>query len=101
MLRQAGCDVVGEADSEFAAARWLTQHRGHWDLAVIDLGLDMGSGWNSVLRFVQDGSGDVVVYTAYVSPSVRETGRLLGARATISKSFPDELRELVRAIILR
>lgn len=99
LLGAQGWKIVGEADSEFAAASWLLRNRGGWDLAVVDVGLDQGSGMNSVTRFVNDGSGAVVIYTTYVSETVRETGRLLGARATVSKRAPDELERVARALI--
>ena len=99
LLGSQGWNVVGEAGSEFAAASWLLVNRGGWELAVMDVGLQHGSGMNSVTRFVKDGSGAVVIYTTYVSEAVRETGRLLGARATISKRNPDELEKIARALM--
>jgi DNA-binding NarL/FixJ family response regulator len=100
MLAGEGYDIVGKADSEFAAAAWLTRHPGAWDLAVIDFALQHGSGMNTVVRFVSAGGpGTVVIYTTYVSDSVRETGRLLGASATISKRDPEELQRFVRALV--
>lgn len=99
LLGAQGWKVVGEVDSEFAAASWLLRNRRRWDLAVLDVGLEHGSGMNSVTRFVNDGSGAVMIYTTYVSEAVRETGRLLGARATVSKRDPDELERVERALI--
>ena len=99
LLGAQGWKVVGEADSEFAAAFWLLRNRGAWDLALLDVGLGQGSGMNSVTRFVNDRSGAVVIYTTYVSEAVRETGRLLGARATVSKRDPDELEGVALALI--
>ena len=99
LLGAQGWNVVGEADPEFAAACWLLHNPGCWELAVVDVGLNQGSGMNSVTRFVKDGSGAVVIYTTYVSEAFRETGRLLGARATVSKRDPDELERVARALI--
>lgn len=99
LLGSQGWEIVGEAGSEFAAASWLLRHREGWDLAVVDVGLEHGSGMSSVTRFVKAGAGAVVIYTTYVSEAVRETGRLLGARATISKRDPDELERVARALI--
>lgn len=99
LLGAQGWKVVGEVDSEFAAASWLLRNRRRWDLAVLDVGLEHGSGMNSVTRFVNDGSGAVMIYTTYVSEAVRETGRLLGARATVSERDPDELERVARALI--
>jgi DNA-binding NarL/FixJ family response regulator len=102
LLREAGCEIVAMCDSEFAAAAWLKCNPGSWELGVIDvdLALEQGSGMNAALRFVNaPGQGSVVIYTTYVSESVRETGRLLGASATISKRDPEELHRFVRALI--
>jgi hypothetical protein len=39
--------IVGGAGTEAEAKLWLEDHRGGWDVAVIDLVLDRARGWAS------------------------------------------------------
>jgi two-component system OmpR family response regulator len=39
-------NVVGIAETSDDALAWLALHEGHWDLAVLDLYLKKGTGFN-------------------------------------------------------
>ena len=69
-----GLVVVGAASTEAEAKLWLEEHRGEWDVAVIDLVLDQGGG------------GKVVVFSSYATPGVRTHCLELGADAVFDKS---------------
>ncbi|HVE52474.1 MAG TPA: response regulator [Ramlibacter sp.] len=72
--------VVGTACTEGEALLWLEEHGESWDLAVIDLVLDDGSG-SSVVRRARDMNygGLVAVLSSCVTDSLREHVFSLGA----------------------
>lgn len=81
-----GLRVVGSAGTEAEANLWLADHPEGWDLAVVDLVLDQGSGIG-VIRRARELSerGKVVVFSSYISPGIREHCLRIGADATFEK----------------
>jgi DNA-binding NarL/FixJ family response regulator len=82
-----GLQVVGAASTEAEAKLWLDEHRNEWDVAVIDLVLDQGSGMEVIRRARSEPTaGKVVVFSSYASPGVRQHCLDLGADAVFDKS---------------
>jgi two-component system, OmpR family, response regulator len=81
-----GVEVVGGAGTEAEANLWLLEHRGGWDIAIIDLVLEQGSGM-SVIRRARElhPPGKVAVFSAYASPAVCQHCLGLGADEVFSK----------------
>ena len=79
--------VVGHAATESEAKLWLALHDGHWQLAVVDMFLQEGSGLG-VLEGCRDreASQKVVVLTNYATPDIRQRSLALGADAVFDKS---------------
>ena len=82
-----GLEVVGAASTEAEAKLWLDDHPAGWDVAVIDLVLDQGSGMEVIRRCkAEEGAGRVVVFSSYATPGVRQHCLDLGADAVFDKS---------------
>ena len=82
-----GLQVVGSASTEAEARLWLDDHRGEWDVVVVDLVLDQGSGMEVIRSCrAQPGGGKVVVFSSYATPGVRQHCLDLGADAVFDKS---------------
>lgn len=79
--------IVGFAETESEAARWLRTHADEWHLAVVDLFLKEGSGLG-VLASCRDRDARqrVVVLTNYATADIRERCLKLGANAVFDKS---------------
>jgi DNA-binding NarL/FixJ family response regulator len=82
-----GLKIVGASSTEAEAKLWLEDHRGEWDVAVVDLVLDQGAGMEVIRRCKADpGGGRVVVFSSYATPGVRQHCLDLGADAVFDKS---------------
>ena len=82
-----GFAVVAGVSTEAEAKLWLGEQSGGWDLAVIDLVLDQGSGKNVIRRCKEDPqAGQVVVFSSYATPGVRQHCLVLGADAVFDMS---------------
>jgi DNA-binding NarL/FixJ family response regulator len=82
-----GLQVVGASSTEAEAKLWLDDHPNGWDVAVIDLVLDQGSGMEVIRHCRADpAAGKVVVFSSYASPGVRQHCLALGADAVFDKS---------------
>ena len=82
-----GLSIAGHATTEAEAKLWLDDHRGEWDVAVIDLVLEQGSGMEVVRRCKEEPEGGkVVVFSGYATPGVRQHCLDLGADAVFEKS---------------
>jgi DNA-binding NarL/FixJ family response regulator len=82
-----GLEIVGASSTEAEAKLWLDDHRGEWDVAVVDLVLDQGSGMEVIRRCkLEPGGGKVIVFSSYASPGVRQHCVELGADAVFDKS---------------
>ena len=82
LLAAENFEVVAMAATEQQAVEWLQQNEGGWDIVIVDLLLAEGSGF-SVLRRCAAGpqTGQVVVFSGFVSDTVRERCLALGAPA--------------------
>ena len=85
--------VVGFAETEKEANRWLSAHNGDWHLAIVDLFLKEGSGLG-VLKGCQSRNPyqKVVVLTNYATNDIRRRCAELGSDAVFDKS--NELDQL-------
>ena len=83
-----GAQVVHVAPSAGAAGDWLAANRDGWDLAVIDLFLSHGHGFE-VLRHCRDRQPHqrAVVLSNYTRDPVREHARRAGADAVFDKAY--------------
>ena len=96
LLEHEGFTVVGTATTEYEAIDWLLQHEGNWELAIIDLLLRDGSGFNVLRHFTRSRHpGKVLVYSGYVTDVVRTQRVKLGATAVISKTDVKQLQQLL------
>ncbi len=81
-----GFALIGTARTEAEACLWLDENAQGWDLAVIDLMLDQGTGIGVIARCRQRDHGKVVVLSSYASPAIRRHCLALGADAVFEKS---------------
>jgi DNA-binding NarL/FixJ family response regulator len=82
-------EVVAALASEAEARLWLAEHAGSWDLAVVDLVLDSGSGMGVIpvaRRLADQHGGQIVVFSDYASAGIQRHCRKLGADAVFSKT---------------
>jgi DNA-binding NarL/FixJ family response regulator len=78
--------IVGRASTEAEALNWLDGHRGGWDLAIIDLVLEQGSGISVIARArLREARAKIAVLSGFVSPGIREHCLKLGADAAFQK----------------
>jgi two-component system OmpR family response regulator len=79
--------VVGNSATEDEGLQWLEQNPQDWDLVVVDLFLQRGSGIRLVQR-VRRGSASqkIIVFSNYVNASVRKRCAQLGVDAVFDKS---------------
>ncbi|HWI82868.1 response regulator [Ramlibacter sp.] len=96
----ASIKPLGWAETEGQATDWLGQHRGGWDLAIVDLFLKQGSGLG-VLEACRgrDAGQRVVVLSNYATTDMRKRCMQLGADAVFDKS--NEIDALVEYCILQ
>lgn len=86
-----GFHVVATAASEMDATDWLLHHAGSWDVAILDLMIDGGSGFNLITRARQGSdAAKAVVFSAYATPAIAQRCVQLGATAAFEKSQPDQ-----------
>jgi DNA-binding NarL/FixJ family response regulator len=79
--------VAGSAGTEAEANLWLKENAGNWDLAIIDLVLEEGTGLGLLPRTRDRAPGSrVVVFSDFVSPGTRNHCVALGADAVFHKS---------------
>ena len=92
--------VVGMAATEAEAKLWLAENPGAWDLAVVDLVLDQGSGIAVVPRAsqVRPDDGRIVVFSDYASGGIRAHCEKLGANAVFLKSEAREFMDYCAAL---
>lgn len=80
-------EVVGTAEDESTAVRWLTQPSNDFDLVIVDIFLKVGSGLG-VLRAASSlpQSHKTVVLSNYATPDIRRRCLELGADRVFDKS---------------
>lgn len=97
-----GFRVIGCASTEAEANLWLDENSGGWDLAVIDLMLEQGSGMGVLARCnAQPDKGKLVVFSGYASPAIRDHCMQLGADAVFDKANMDALMGFCRDLLER
>jgi DNA-binding NarL/FixJ family response regulator len=80
--------VVHTTATEAEAKLWLSENPGAWDLAVLDLVLDQGTGM-AVIAGARAAAGQdarVIVFSDYASDGIRRHCEKLGAHAVFLKS---------------
>jgi CheY-like chemotaxis protein len=92
--------VVATAASEPQARDWLQAHPADWDLAIVDLVLEQGSGLGVLRQARQRGTQQkVVVLSAYATPGMRQHCLRLGADATFDKGELAQLGDWLLALV--
>lgn len=89
-------DLVAASATEAEAKLWLDEHPGGWDLAIVDLVLEQGTGMAVIPRAraaADDHGGKVVVFSDYASDGIHAHCRKLGADAVFLKSQVQELMD--------
>jgi two-component system OmpR family response regulator len=78
---------LGWAEGEKEACAWFEDHRGEWDLAIVDLFLKQGSGIG-VLESCQQRTRNqrLIVLSNYATEDMRKRCAQLGADAVFDKS---------------
>ncbi|MDN4591636.1 hypothetical protein DBA29_24440 [Xenophilus aerolatus] len=80
-------NAVGFAETENDARRWLRDHAGDWQLAIVDLFLKQGSGLGVLQACSARGPQQkVVVLSNYATPDIRKRCAQLGVDAVFDKS---------------
>lgn len=81
-----GVQLVATASTEGEAKLWLEDHPGGWDVAVIDLVLEQGSGLGVIVPCkAHHPRGHVAVFSSYVTPVIRQHCLKLGADAVFGR----------------
>ena len=93
--------VVAEAATEAEARLWIEEHPGRWDLAVVDLVLEQGTGMGIIAKAKEHaGTQRVVVFSDYATPGIRRHCLQLGADAVFQKSRQlEEFKDYCRALL--
>jgi two-component system OmpR family response regulator len=79
--------VVASAATEAEARLWLAEHPSGWDLAIVDLILEEGSGMGVISKCKSSPRpGKIVVFSSYATPGVRQHCLRLGADAVFDKT---------------
>jgi len=82
-----GLQEIGAASTEGQAKFWLVANQADWDIAIVDLVLDEGSGFGVIQAAKQTHpAGRVVVFSNFVTPTVSAHCISLGADAVFAKS---------------
>jgi DNA-binding NarL/FixJ family response regulator len=78
--------LVGAVSTEAEANLWLEENDGKWDLAVVDLILEQGTGLGVVAKARNRAAGSkVVVFSDYATEGIRKHCIKLGADAAFRK----------------
>ena len=82
-----GVKIVGTAVTEAEASLWLQENVGGWDMAIVDLVLEQGSG-TGVIRRARESAphATIAVFSSYATPVMRDHCMKLGASAVFDKS---------------
>jgi DNA-binding NarL/FixJ family response regulator len=78
--------LMNAASTEAEANLWLEENRGNWDLAVVDLILEQGTGLGVIAKARQSADGaKIVVFSDYATEGIRKHCIRLGADAAFQK----------------
>jgi two-component system OmpR family response regulator len=79
--------VVGNSATEDEGLQWLEQNAQLWDMVIVDLFLQRGSGIRLVQRIHRRSTSQkIIVFSNYVNASVRKRCAQLGVDAVFDKS---------------
>lgn len=79
--------VVGNSATEDEGLQWLEQNAQLWDMVIVDLFLQRGSGIRLAQRIHRRSSSQkIIVFSNYVNASVRKRCAQLGVDAVFDKS---------------
>lgn len=93
-----GVQMLGSATNEAEANYWLQENVGTWDVAILDLVLDQGSGLGIVGKIGPlRGRGQLVVFSGFASSGVRDHCLRLGADAVFDKAHTAEFLQWLYA----
>ena len=104
VLMREACEALGDvevlacATTEGEAKFWIQEHPAGWDVAVVDLMLESGSGIAVLPRCRElNPAGKVCVFSSYITPVLRDHCLRLGADAVFDKGqsaqFIDWMRQ--------
>lgn len=80
-------EIVARRATEAEANLWLDEHPGGWDVVLVDLILEQGTGMGVIPRAVQAApKAPVIVLSDYASPGIRQHCLRLGADAVFQKA---------------
>ena len=88
--------LVRTIGTEAEARLWLLEHPASWDLAIVDLVLDQGSGMGVIPKAreaAERHGGRVIVFSDYASEGIRDHCVKLGADAVFLKSQTREFMD--------
>lgn len=81
-----GLALAGKATGERKAKEWLELHGSDWDIAILDLMLLDGSGFEMIRQCrAAHAAADIVVFSAMAYEPVAQRCRALGADVVIAK----------------
>ena len=99
LLADEGYEVLASAGTEQQAIAWLQQNEGSWHLVTLDLLLAEGSGFTVLQRCAASPhTGRVVVFSGFVTDTVRARCLARGADAVFRKTQLTELRQYLREV---
>lgn len=80
-------ELVKAVSTEAEANLWLEENEGAWDLAVIDLILEQGTGLGVIAKAARNrtAGSKVVVFSDYATEGIRKHCIKLGADASFQK----------------
>jgi DNA-binding response OmpR family regulator len=78
-------DVVGLATTEAEANLWLDQNHGAWQLLIVDLVLDQGTGLGVIAKARANSTGRILVFSSFATPGIEAYCMRLGADAVFDK----------------
>lgn len=95
----ADAQVCGVVSSESAAIEWAAEHEGEWDLAIVDLTLEQGDGFNIVRQLTRrPDCGTVIVFSGFVTDVIRRYCLSLGAHAVFHKTESAQLARFIEDV---
>lgn len=91
-----GYRVVATVATEMDAQDWLQRHEGAWNVAILDLVLQEGSGFNVLRRSrVKPGQERIIVLSEFMSPAIAQKCLDWGAAAVFRKSEVKQLADFL------
>ncbi|MDB5957293.1 response regulator [Ramlibacter sp.] len=102
LLADEDFEVLASAATEQDASEWLQQNQGNCDVVTLDLLLAEGSGFGVLRQYAMSPQrGKVVVFSGFITDSVRERCVAFGADAVFSKTESAQLALYLRGVAQR